>query len=120
MVARGVLPSRPSAHLAGPLPHPELSPLARRTLAPAPPPASSAPRLCLVTSCPSHLASGHERGPLNFLSVGAGVIHVTELSDDRVRGNFSGTLPAQLGQDPATVTLTGGTFDIGGLDRAGS
>lgn len=51
---------------------------------------------------------------------GAGVIQVTELSDDRVRGIFSGTLPAQLGQDPATVTLTGGTFDIGGLDRAGS
>ena len=39
--------------LGGLLPHPELSPLARHTLAPASPPASSAPLLCLVTSCPT-------------------------------------------------------------------
>ena len=45
-------PSAFPAHPRGPFRLTELPPLARRTLAPASPPASSSPLLCLVTSCP--------------------------------------------------------------------
>jgi len=51
---------RPSAHLAGPLPHPELSPLARRTLAPRRPPPPRLPCSAPSPRAPSHIASSHE------------------------------------------------------------
>ncbi|MGD2047153.1 MAG: hypothetical protein PVJ80_13040 [Gemmatimonadota bacterium] len=43
---------------------------------------------------------------------GSGTVTVTTLTSDRFAGTFSGVLPAQSGQMPATVTITNGTFDI--------
>jgi len=57
-------------------------------------------------------SDGSDEWAASYGGGGSGQITVTRVTSVRVSGTFSGTLLAQSGQTPDTVTITNGSFEV--------